>query len=63
MRTENAVVSTAPTDNGQRPAPVADPRQSTGASRPMSDPKLPHSYHNPGPGDAITLWVMSPPGY
>jgi transcriptional regulator with XRE-family HTH domain len=29
----------------------------------LLDPKLPHSYHNPGPGNAITLWVMSPPGY
>jgi hypothetical protein len=29
----------------------------------LLDPKRPHSYHNPGPGNAITLWVMSPPGY
>lgn len=29
----------------------------------LLDPKLPHSYHNPGPGDTTTLWVMSPPGY
>jgi transcriptional regulator with XRE-family HTH domain len=29
----------------------------------LLDPKLPHSYHNPGPGSTTTLWVMSPPGY
>jgi transcriptional regulator with XRE-family HTH domain len=29
----------------------------------MLDPKLPHSYHNPGPGSTTSLWVMSPPGY
>jgi transcriptional regulator with XRE-family HTH domain len=29
----------------------------------LLDPKLPHSYHNPGPGDTTALWVMSPPGY
>jgi transcriptional regulator with XRE-family HTH domain len=29
----------------------------------LLDPKHPHSYFNPGPGPATTLWVMSPPGY
>jgi transcriptional regulator with XRE-family HTH domain len=29
----------------------------------LLDPKLPHSYHNPGPGNSTTIWVMSPPGY
>lgn len=29
----------------------------------LLDPKLPHSYHNPGPGSATTIWVVSPPGY
>jgi transcriptional regulator with XRE-family HTH domain len=29
----------------------------------LLDPKLPHSYHNPGPGSSTTIWVMSPPGY
>ena len=29
----------------------------------LLDPKLPHSYHNPGTEPATSLWVMSPPGY
>ncbi len=29
----------------------------------LLDPKLPHGYHNPGPGSATTIWVVSPPGY
>jgi transcriptional regulator with XRE-family HTH domain len=29
----------------------------------LLDPKLPHSYRNPGPGRATTLWVTSPGGY
>lgn len=29
----------------------------------LLDPKLPHSYHNPETEPAISLWVMSPPGY
>lgn len=29
----------------------------------MLDPSLPHSYRNPGPGPAVTIWVTSPPGY
>lgn len=29
----------------------------------MLDPKLPHSYTNPGPESATTLWVTSPPVY
>lgn len=29
----------------------------------LLDPRLPHSYHNPGPGPATTIWVVSPPGY
>lgn len=29
----------------------------------MLDPALPHSYRNPGPGPAATIWVTSPPGY
>jgi quercetin dioxygenase-like cupin family protein len=26
-------------------------------------PKVPHSYHNPGPEPTTALWVMSPPIY
>jgi transcriptional regulator with XRE-family HTH domain len=29
----------------------------------LLDPKLPHSYHNPGPEPTTALWVMSPPVY
>jgi transcriptional regulator with XRE-family HTH domain len=29
----------------------------------LLDPKLPHSYHNPGTEPVTSLWVMSPPGY
>jgi transcriptional regulator with XRE-family HTH domain len=29
----------------------------------LLDPGLPHSYRNPGPGPATTIWVQTPPGY
>jgi transcriptional regulator with XRE-family HTH domain len=29
----------------------------------MLDPRLPHSYHNPGDTPTTSIWVMSPPGY
>jgi transcriptional regulator with XRE-family HTH domain len=29
----------------------------------LLDPKLPHSYHNPGAEPTTSMWVMSPPGY
>ncbi|WP_240942257.1 helix-turn-helix domain-containing protein [Planosporangium thailandense] len=29
----------------------------------LLDPKLPHTYHNPGPEPTTALWVMSPPVY
>ena len=37
-------------------------RLNTGDSL-LLHPKLPHSYHNPGPDPATALWVMSPPIY
>jgi transcriptional regulator with XRE-family HTH domain len=37
-------------------------RLNTGDSL-LLHPKLPHSYHNPGPEPTTALWVMSPPIY
>lgn len=29
----------------------------------LLEPKRPHGYHNPGPGDTTAIWVMSPAVY